>query len=257
MLFYCITTWYRSTNNNPTIIRLDNIDSTNRYALANFADLADASLILAKEQTSGHGRRGRKWISPPGNIYASFVVKKVLHPSQLTFIGALSSLQTLRYYAPALQLWVKWPNDVYVKSLKISGVLSETHSPEKSNKPDGAVIGVGINLNTDKEFFAAEKVPGTSIFAETAKITDIEKFAESLQNNLQALYQESLRNSAGIYELWKKENILIGKEIGIIQESGDKIKGVFKDISKDGSLILQLPGGDTQILHSGEVSVSC
>jgi BirA family biotin operon repressor/biotin-[acetyl-CoA-carboxylase] ligase len=212
-------------------------------------------LILAKEQNSGHGRRGRKWLSPPGNVYASFVVKKVLHPAQITFIGALSSLQTLRDFAPELQFWLKWPNDVYVGSLKIAGVLSETHSPEKSNNPDGAVIGIGINLNTDKKFFALEKVPGTSIFAETAKITDIEKFAESLQNNLLKMYQETSINSEGIYKLWIKENILIGKEIVIIQESGDKIKGLFKDIARDGSLILQLPDGSIQTVHSGEVSV--
>ena len=217
--------------------------------------MADTSLVLAKEQSSGHGRRGRKWLSPPGNIYASFVVKKILHPSQLTFIGALSSIQTLRDYAPNLQFWVKWPNDVYIGSLKIAGVLSETHCPEKSNKPDGAVIGIGVNLNTDKEFFAVEKVQGTSIFSETAKITDIEKFAESLQNNLLKLYLETFRNPEGIYESWKKENILVGKEIEIIQESGHKIKGVFKDIDKTGSLILHLPDGSTQTFHSGEVSM--
>ncbi len=217
--------------------------------------MADSCLILAKEQSAGHGRRGRKWISPPGNIYGSFIVKKVLHPSQLTFIGAISSLQTLRDYAPSLQFWVKWPNDVYIKSLKIAGVLSETHSPEKSNKPDGAVIGVGINLNTDKEFFLDNQVSGTSIFAETAKITDIEKFAESLQYNLIKIYQEIFINSERIYELWKKENILIGREIGIIQESGDKVRGLFKDIDRDGSLTLLLPDGSIKNFHSGEVSV--
>ena len=194
-------------------------------------------------------------MSPPGNIYGSFVVKKALHPSQLTFIGALASLQTLRDYAPSLQFWVKWPNDVYMKSLKIAGVLSETHSPEKSNRPDGAVIGVGINLNTDKEFFAVEKVPGTSIFAETAEITNIEKFAESLHDNLCTLYQEIFRNPLRISESWRKENILIGKEIEIIQEAGDKVKGVFKDIDTDGYLVLLLPDGSTQNFHSGEVSV--
>ena len=183
-------------------------------------------------------------------------MKKVLSPSHLTFIGALSSLKTLRDLVPELQFWVKWPNDVYVKSQKIAGVLSETHSPGKSNKADGAVVGIGINLNTDKEFFAVEKVPGTSIFAETAKITDIEKFSESLQDNLQVLYRETLRNPDWIYESWKKENTLIGKEIEIIQESGDKVKGVFKDISKDGSLILLLSDGNTRNFHSGEVSLS-
>jgi len=243
-------------NNKPQIIRLDKTDSTNRYALANFAELADASLVLAKEQTAGHGRRGRKWLSPPGNIYASFVVKRVLHPSQLAFIGALSSLQTLRTYATGLRFWVKWPNDVYVKSMKISGVLSETHTLEKSNKPDGAVIGIGVNLNTGKEFFEAGNIPGTSILAETGKISDIGKFAASLHNNLCKMYQEISVNPEAVYELWKKENILIGKEIEIIQESGDEIKGVFKDIDVDGSLILQFPDGTTRNFHSGEVSVS-
>lgn len=217
--------------------------------------MADASLVLAKEQTSGHGRRGRKWLSPPGNIYGSFVVKKVLHPSKLTLIGALSALQTLRDYAPALQFWVKWPNDVYVKSLKIAGVLSETHSPEKSNKSDGAVIGIGINLNTDRDFFESGQVPGTSIFAETAKITCIDKFAKSLQDNLLKMYRDTFINPEGICELWKKENILIGKEVQIIQESGHNLRGVFKDIDRDGSLVLLLPDGSIQNFHSGEISV--
>jgi BirA family transcriptional regulator, biotin operon repressor / biotin---[acetyl-CoA-carboxylase] ligase len=217
--------------------------------------LADASLIIAKEQTSGHGRRGRKWISPPGNIYGSFVVRKILPIPQLTAIGALSALQTLRDCAPALQFWVKWPNDIYVKSLKIAGVLSETHSPENSNKPDGAVIGIGINLNVDGEFFEINKVPGTSIFAETGKITDIEIFAETLHANLYKTYQEASANPELIFELWKKDNILIGKEIGIIQESGYRVKGVFKDIDENGSLVLLLQDGSTRNFHSGEVSV--
>jgi biotin-(acetyl-CoA carboxylase) ligase len=114
-----------------------------------------------------------------------------------------------------------------------------------------------MNLNTDKEFFLTNQVSGTSIFAETAKITDIGKFAESLQDNLFKMYQETLINSEGVYELWRKENILIGKEIEIIHESGDKVKGVFKDINKDGSIILLLPDGNTQDFHSGEVSVNC
>jgi biotin-(acetyl-CoA carboxylase) ligase len=69
------------------------------------------------------------------------------------------------------------------------------------------------------------------------------------------MYQEALRNPEGIYELWKEENILIGKEIEIIQESGGNVRGLFKDIDRDGSLILLLPDGNTRNFHSGEVSV--
>ncbi len=241
--------------NKKKIIILDKTDSTNRHALANFAKIDDGTLILAREQSSGRGRRGRKWVSPPGNIYASFVIKRKLHPAQLTFIGALSALGTLRQYAPALPIWLKWPNDVFVKSLKIAGILSETHSPEGSNKTDGAVIGIGINLNVDKDFFETNNLPGTSVVVETVKHIDIDLFADSLQNNILKTYLTACENPEEIFALWKKENLLLGKEIELVQESGQEIKGVFSDLEKDGSLVLLLSDGKIQKFHSGDVSV--
>jgi len=221
----------------------------------NFEELTDSSLILAKEQSKGRGRRGRAWLSPPGNIYASFVIKKTLQPAQCTYIGAVSALQTLRKYAPGIPFWIKWPNDVFAKKLKIAGILSERHCPGNYNKSDGAVIGIGVNLNTDKDFYEANNLQGTSLLAETGKTIDFLGFAVALHENLYNCYRKACENPEEIFVLWKKENLLIGKEIDIIPESGFQVSGLFKDIGKDGSLVLILPDGHTRKLFSGDVSV--
>jgi len=234
---------------------LEKTDSTNRYALANFAKLTDSTLVLAKEQSEGRGRRGRAWLSPVGNIYASFVIKKSLPPAQLTYIGAVSALQTLRQYAPEIPFWIKWPNDLFTKSLKIAGVLSERHCPESFNKADGAVVGIGVNLNAGKDYFEANRLKATSISAETGKEADILKFAISLHSALIRNYGIAEETPDLLFKTWKKENILIGKEVDIIPESGFQVSGVFKDIGKDGALFLTLPDGHTRKLYSGDISV--
>ncbi|MFZ2653975.1 MAG: biotin--[acetyl-CoA-carboxylase] ligase [Victivallales bacterium] len=241
--------------NQSQIIILEKTESTNQYALANFAKLTDSSLILAKEQSEGRGRRGRKWLSPQGNIYASFVIKKPLHPEQCTYIGAVSALETLRQYAPDVPFWIKWPNDIFTKSTKIAGILSERHCPENYNKSDGAVIGIGVNLNSGQDYFEYNRLHGTSIFAETGKENDIVTFAISLHSALIRNYKIAVDTPDLLFKTWKKENLLIGKNIDIIPESGFQVTGLFKDIGKDGSLLLILPDGHTRKLYSGDVSV--
>jgi len=234
---------------------LEKTDSTNRYALAKFAELADSTLVLAKEQSEGKGRRGRKWLSPIGNIYASFVIKKPLHPAQNTYIGAVSAIETIRKFAPGIPFWIKWPNDVFTKTLKIAGILSERHCPENYNKSDGAVVGIGVNLNIGRDYFETNRLKATSVYAETGKEADILKFAISLHSELIRNYGIAVNSPDLLFKTWKKENILIGKNIDIIPESGFQVSGVFKDIGKDGSLILTLPDGHTRKLYSGDVSV--
>ena len=57
-------------------IRLDAVDSTNREALRHIAAGAPhGTVIQARQQTDGRGRRGRLWISPPGNLYATLIVR--------------------------------------------------------------------------------------------------------------------------------------------------------------------------------------
>ncbi len=51
------------------LVALDSVGSTNDEALRLASEGAeDGTLVWAREQTSGRGRQGRSWSSPPGNL---------------------------------------------------------------------------------------------------------------------------------------------------------------------------------------------
>lgn len=103
------------------------------------------TVVLADEQTSGRGREGRRWHSPPGvGIWLGYLSRPA--PQAATGVLALrvglALAATLRDLGanPAL----KWPNDVYLEDRKAAGVLCEA----RWSSPGGWVaVGVGINVH--------------------------------------------------------------------------------------------------------------
>src|SRR6266478_3802111 len=110
---------------------LDFVDSTNAEALR----LAKAGehgplWIVAKEQSTGRGRRGRAWISPVGNLHATLMLidpAPAAAAPQLGFVAALALHDAAVAAAPALtsRLALKWPNDLLCAGRKIAGILIE------------------------------------------------------------------------------------------------------------------------------------
>jgi BirA family transcriptional regulator, biotin operon repressor / biotin---[acetyl-CoA-carboxylase] ligase len=135
------------------LVAFEVIGSTNDEArsLAR-AGAADGTIVWAKEQTAGRGRRGRTWISPPGNLYASLIVRPVgaepAHAAQLGFVAALGLGEALSELVGAgarLQLRYKWPNDLLLGGRKIAGILLEAETGAGGSL-DFVVIGIGVNL---------------------------------------------------------------------------------------------------------------
>src|SRR5437016_6850797 len=86
--------------------------------------------ITADRQTAGRGRRGRAWVSPPGNLYASLLLREPAQPrraAEICFIAALALSDAIFEIAPraAAALALKWPNDVLVDGAKTAGILVE------------------------------------------------------------------------------------------------------------------------------------
>ena len=96
--------------------------------------------LRADRQTGGKGRQGRAWQSPPGNLYASTLVR--LQPDDpsaatLALVAAVALHEAVRPEAPATL--IKWPNDLLVDGAKLAGILLE-------RQDDAVVIGFGVNL---------------------------------------------------------------------------------------------------------------
>jgi BirA family biotin operon repressor/biotin-[acetyl-CoA-carboxylase] ligase len=123
------------------------IGSTNDVAAQRAAAADDdGAVFVADAQTSGRGRRGNTWFSPPGaGLYVSVILsparsRDAARATLLTTLGAgvalVEGIREATGLAPAL----KWPNDLYVGRRKLSGILAE-------GAGDYVVLGYGINVS--------------------------------------------------------------------------------------------------------------
>src|SRR6185503_3177186 len=130
------------------ILRVESISSTNDMArdLA-LSGAAEGLCVIAREQTSGRGRQGRSWSSPPGEgLYMSLVLRPEVEASQsalITLAAAIAVAESLRLDFD-VHGDIKWPNDVLVNGRKICGILVE--AAIERNRLQYAVMGIGVNV---------------------------------------------------------------------------------------------------------------
>src|SRR4030081_96900 len=99
--------------------------------------------VVADRQTAGRGRRGRTWISQPGNLYASLLLTASAPPEhwpELSFVAALAAHDAVVEVAPDLKsrLAIKWPNDLVLAGAQFAGILIQGEN-------GGGTRGIGIN----------------------------------------------------------------------------------------------------------------
>lgn len=238
---------------------LDFVDSTNTYALT----LAEkgyphGTVVVANMQITGRGRLGRRWHSPPDkNIYMSIILRKPKGLSLLTLMAAVAATEAIGFWTP-LPIMVKWPNDIMAQSRedrefkKLGGILSETRF--SGNKPDYTVVGIGINVNSQREDFPPDIIhSATSLRIATGRSIDRHRLIEDLIGSFERWYKILQKgHKEDILDAWKDISLTTGKEVAITTE-GRVIKGVAVDIDGDGRLLLRLPSGIIKRIDSGDV----
>lgn len=129
--------------------------------------LPDLTVRVAGFQTAGRGRSAREWIAPAGSsLFVSILLRPQprLEPDRFAWLPLLAGLAlrnaVARSAADALEVAVKWPNDVLIAQSdasafgghrKVAGVLSEL-LPDLS----GVVVGAGLNLSQNAEQLPVE-----------------------------------------------------------------------------------------------------
>ncbi|HEY8487291.1 MAG TPA: biotin--[acetyl-CoA-carboxylase] ligase [Limnochordales bacterium] len=108
----------------------------------------EGTVVVADRQLRGRGRRGREWLSPPGGLWFSVVLRPQVCPSRAGLLAMAAGLAVLRAassLAPAAPLQLKWPNDVLAgEGGKLAGVLVELEGDHERIRH--AVAGIGINM---------------------------------------------------------------------------------------------------------------
>src|SRR5262245_66321610 len=101
--------------------------------------------VTAERQSAGRGRRGRAWISPPGNLYASLLLTGPAAAErwpQLSFVAALATHDAVVEVAADLKprLAIKWPNDLLLAGANFAGILIEGEGDV-----NGVAVGSGMS----------------------------------------------------------------------------------------------------------------
>jgi BirA family transcriptional regulator, biotin operon repressor / biotin---[acetyl-CoA-carboxylase] ligase len=231
----------------------ETIDSTSDEAkrLAR-AGAAEGTLVWALEQTAGRGRRGRPWLSPPGNLYASLILRPggpAGRAAQLGFAAALAIGDALAELLPGLGgLACKWPNDVLLGGRKIAGILLESEIGE-GGALAWLVLGLGINLAWAPP---GTEFPSTSIAAQGFDTVPPAVMLEAFARHFHAWAQGWREDGfAGIREAWKQRTASLGEPIQVRLETVT-LRGRCLDLDSQGALLLET-GEGVRHISAGEV----
>lgn len=101
------------------------------------------TVVVADAQTEGRGRLGRAWTSAPGE---NLLLSVVLRPEVPVREAPLLTLGAAAGVATALDLRVKWPNDLVDDGgHKLGGFLAELDAD--GERVAHVVLGLGLNVN--------------------------------------------------------------------------------------------------------------
>ncbi len=234
------------------IIRIAQVGSTNDElrTLAE-AGAPHGTVVHAARQTAGRGRMGREWLSRPGNLYASILLRTGSAPrsaAELGFVAALAVADTLDAALPtAIRTALKWPNDVLVGGAKIAGLLLE----RLETAHGGAMIaGVGVNVAHAP---GGLPYPATCLAEHAGRTPAAAEVLDGLLPALAGWLAVWLRDGfAPVRAAWLRRGPAPGALLHVAQPGG-RVVGCFEDLAMDGALLLRTAEG-TQRVIAGDVT---
>jgi BirA family biotin operon repressor/biotin-[acetyl-CoA-carboxylase] ligase len=196
---------------------IDQLESTNAYALKHIEQFKSKTIISCDWQYSGRGRFGRRWLSKIAEdltLSIVYVFPSNYNIALLPIICAVAINRLLKNYA--IQNAIKWPNDIYVNQNKVAGILVENLV---RNQQFHTIIGIGLD-----------------------------NFASWERNKLLVELVTSIDNLIGEFNLfgfallrreWLDNCCHLGKQVTIMQNGNSIAEGKHLDIDEQGALVIQ------------------
>lgn len=211
----------------------------------------EGTVVIAEEQTAGRGRFNRAWVSPRGENL-SFSVILLPPASQLPYMNMAATLAVARTVADCanLQPTIKWPNDVRVGGLKISGILIETSI--ESEDAVCSIIGIGVNVNFDPSLYAEIADISTSLYRETGQRRNRTPVLRALLEHFDDAYA-AVRAGKSLTSDWSAMLDTLGRVVSL-RSQHETIEGVAESVDEQGNLLVRLADGTLHTATAGEVT---
>lgn len=231
------------------IIQLDAVGSTNDDAKDRARQGArEGTIVTAARQTAGKGRQGNHWLSEPGNLYMSLILRPKVSPAesgQLSFLAAVALANAVEKLLPAgVKITLKWPNDLLLNGKKAAGILLETEAGS-ARTVDWLVMGMGLNIAHAPE-------NAISIGSLGGHIAPLDML-HMVRAEIMALYRTwREKGFAPIRTAWLDRAAHKAQEINV-RLPHETFRATFLGIDDAGALHVKLPDGQERHIASGEV----
>ena len=226
-----------SIGSHPALI-FGELPSTSTYLREN--DEPVGTLVLARSQSAGRGRRGNGFYSE-GGLYFSVKLPRSMPDGEMwavTFMAANAVCDAVAELG--LRPEVKWVNDVYLGGKKLCGILTEV-------RQDCLILGIGVNLK--RADFPCEIADTVAALEDEGVTVTADALCESIISRFDRAFEgwqipETL-------EKYRSRCFLLGRDITYV-ENGERRCARVTGIADNGNLLCERDG-EQLALHSGEV----
>lgn len=238
-----ITNGLRTETIGNKIYYFDSIDSTQNFA----TELAkkpheNGSIVIAKTQTAGRGRLGRRWESPKGGIWLSVLLRPDFDISHVSLFSLATSLALAIAIEKKFKIKpkLKWPNDVTINNKKVAGILIDASI--ETNKIDYLIAGIGINFKIEPKQITKKitvnNAYGITTLTRKDQISDPVDFIQEFLYQLELFHKKMASGvTKEIRKEWIKRSSTIGKNVRVATPTST-ISGKALSIDENGALII-------------------
>jgi BirA family transcriptional regulator, biotin operon repressor / biotin---[acetyl-CoA-carboxylase] ligase len=232
----------------------DTLDSTNEEARRRVAaGNVSPVYIMARTQTAGRGRRGRDWVTRPGNLLLTYLGATRQKPQSIALLGFAAGL-ALAELCDALigpgRAKLKWPNDLMLGGRKAGGLLLE--SGALADGRNWVALGIGFNLAAAPEDVGQETAALSQFLAGgSAPVPEVVAvdLAQRLASWSGWLEREGF---APLRSAWLARAHGMGQPARV-ENGGPVLIGIARDLSAQGELLLELDTGEMRAVAAGDI----
>ncbi|MFP3965799.1 biotin--[acetyl-CoA-carboxylase] ligase [Actinomadura fulvescens] len=227
--------------------------STNADLAVAAREGAPEGTVLATElQTAGRGRQGRRWAAPArSGLMFSILLRPAVPVDRLgwipllTGVSAASAVQrmTARVEAGefgeahgdvAVDVRLKWPNDLLVGERKLAGILAE-------RVDDAVIVGVGLNVSLREDELPVPTA--TSLAIEGAPLADRATLLRAILRRFEGWYREWTEldgdpEKSGLRTAYKELCVTLGRTVRVDLPGAETLSGVAGDVDHAGRLVV-------------------
>lgn len=210
----------------------------------------DRSVFACDYQTAGRGRRGRRWEAAPGRGLLFTLLLREAGPPMLATMLASISLAEAAERLLALDVAIKWPNDLMLGDAKLAGVLAEAYTA-----PSGAyaLVGCGLNANQTAEELAPLGRAATSLRIEAGHAVHRGELLVLALERLDAwLALPPSARSRSLRRAWQDRLWAQGRRLRL-EDQGEAFEATIEGVDEAGALLVRDLAGRLRRTTTAEI----